>query len=404
MMTNTITLSDQQVADYHEDGYLIIRNVLSIDEIAEFRQYVQQQVETNAYPPSLKYPTPGKYTISGNQMAEPGLASVAEHPVVVDAVECLLGQPAHLTAYVVYVRTPGDRGSGAHCDYKRWRPVGSSMNWLFAIIPITDFDLEFGPFLVSPGSHKLASVIDPHSQVWDLNPPDANQLAAFIDPELKAGDLLLADQHTWHKAPAGTASRDRCGVFNKYCAANAPPAVGYYPYHPVALDALSDVGKRLLPVCFDQPITTTRLLVDRLSSQESRFLLLHNGEGNRWQLPGGQGWEEMGLVAWDIGSRVGSLQSLIETQLSVSTPWVSYIEDDEQEDGVCRIYGYTDHDHAFDGLKNNNGSRYGWFTREQLHQMLGESDPICRSIRTWQKEDIVRGKGKACHQSKRQFD
>ena len=80
------------------------------------------------------------------------------------------------------------------------------MNWLFAIIPITDFDLEFGPFLVSPGSHKLASVIDPHTQVWDLNPPGASQLAAFIDPELKAGDLLLANQHTWHKAPAGTAA------------------------------------------------------------------------------------------------------------------------------------------------------------------------------------------------------
>ena len=50
MMTNTITLSDQQVADYHEDGYLIIRNVLSTDDIAGFRQYVQQQIEANAYP------------------------------------------------------------------------------------------------------------------------------------------------------------------------------------------------------------------------------------------------------------------------------------------------------------------------------------------------------------------
>ena len=67
MMTNTITLSGQQVADCHEDSYLIIRNVLSTDEIAEFRQYVQQQIEVNAYPPSLKYPFPGKYTISGNQ-------------------------------------------------------------------------------------------------------------------------------------------------------------------------------------------------------------------------------------------------------------------------------------------------------------------------------------------------
>ena len=31
MMTNTITLSGQQVADCHEDSYLIIRNVLSTD-------------------------------------------------------------------------------------------------------------------------------------------------------------------------------------------------------------------------------------------------------------------------------------------------------------------------------------------------------------------------------------
>ena len=50
MMTNTVKLSDQQVAECHEDGYLIIRNVLSTDEIAEFRQYVQQQIEANAYP------------------------------------------------------------------------------------------------------------------------------------------------------------------------------------------------------------------------------------------------------------------------------------------------------------------------------------------------------------------
>ena len=55
MMTNTVTLNDQQVTECHEDGYLIIRNVLSTDEIAEFRQYVQQQIEANAYPPSLKY-------------------------------------------------------------------------------------------------------------------------------------------------------------------------------------------------------------------------------------------------------------------------------------------------------------------------------------------------------------
>ena len=215
-------------------------------------------------------------------------------PDVVDAVEGLLGQPAHLAAFVTYVRTPGNLGGPAHCDYKRWRPVGSSMNWLFAIIPLTDFDEEFGQFLVSPGSHKLTQVIDKSARVLDLTRPDPEQLAPFIDPELKTGDLLLVNQHTWHLAPTGTAKEDRCGVFHKFCAANAPPAAGYYPYNTAARNALSDAGKRLIPVCFDKPLTTSRLLIERPSPAETQFLLLRDEENDRWELPGGQGWEEEG--------------------------------------------------------------------------------------------------------------
>ena len=253
--------------------------------------------------------------------------------MVVGAVESVLSQPAYLTAYVAYLRTPGDKGAGAHCDYKRWRPVGSSMNWVFAIIPLTDFDVEHGPFLVSPKSHKLTQVIDKDAHILDLTRPDAKQLAPFIDPELKAGDLLVVNEHVWHKAPAGTTTEDRCGIFNKYCAVNAPPAAGYYPYNPVALDALSDDGKRLIPICFDKPITTTRLLIEDTSSQESKFLLHCDGE---WKLPGGEGWEEEKLVGWDVGARIGSLQEIAKTQLGLDVPWMSYIEDVEAEDGSCR--------------------------------------------------------------------
>ena len=198
---NAPILNDQQIADFHENGYAIVRNVLSPDEADKFRRVVQQQARCNSYPASLNYPEPGKYTIAGNKMAESSLASIAEHPTVVNAVECALGQPAHLTAFVAYLRSPGDRGSGGHCDYKRWRPVGSSMNWVFAIIPLTDFDKVYGPFMVSPGSHKLAQVIDEDAHILDLTRPDTKQLAPFIDPELKAGDLLITSEHTWHSAP-----------------------------------------------------------------------------------------------------------------------------------------------------------------------------------------------------------
>ena len=398
---NTPILNDQQIADFHENGYAIVRNVLSPEEVDKFRPIVQEQAQCNSYPASLKYPEPGKYTIAGNKMAESSLASIAEHPTVVNAVECALGQPAHLTAFVAYLRSPGDRGSGGHCDYKRWRPVGSSMNWVFAIIPLTDFDKVYGPFMVSPGSHKLPQVIDEEAHILDLTRPDTKQLAPFIDPELKAGDLLITNQHTWHSAPAGTATDDRCGIFHKYCAINAPPSAGYYPYNSAALNSLSDAGKRLIPVCFNKPITTTRLLIECPSSGESKYLLLRDDENDRWELPGGEGWEEEEGVGWDIGARIASLQDLTKTQLGLEIPWTSYIEDVEEADGICRVYGYSD---ASLGSKALANGRYDWFTKDGVGQMLGDSDYIRHAIHTWDREDIIRGKGKACRQSKEQFD
>lgn len=399
-MTTTITptLSEQQIADYNEEGYLIVRNVLSPKEADELRRVVQKEVQRDAYPSSLTYPQPAKYTVSGNRLAAPGLTAIAEHPTVVGAVESALGQPVHLTAYVAYLRTPGDKGAGAHCDYKRWRPVGSSMNWMFAIIPLTDFDEAYGPFLVSPKSHKLTQVIDPDAHILDLTRPNAEQLPPFIDPELKAGDLLVVNEHVWHKAPAGTTTEDRCGIFNKYCAVDAPPAAGYYPYDPAALDALSDDGKRLIPTCFDKPITTTRLLIEDTSTQESKFLLHRDEE---WKLPGGEGWEEEKLVGWDVGARIGSLQEITQTQLGLDVPWMSYIEDIEEKDGICRVYGFSDENLDIDALANGGCE---WFTKSELKQRFGESNTIYGAVDAWQQVDVIRGKGKACSQSRTQFE
>lgn len=400
-MTIIPSLSEQQIADYHEDGYVILRNVLSAKEADELRHVVQEEVKRDAYPSTLKYPEPAKYTVSGNRLADPGLTEIAEHPTVIGAVESALGQPAHLTAYVAYLRTSGDKGGRAHCDYKRWRPVGSSMNWVFAIIPLTDFDTEYGPFLVSPKSHKLTQVIDPDAHILDLTRPDREQLPDFIDPELKAGDLLVVNEHVWHEAPPGTTTEDRCGIFNKYCAIDAPPAAGYYPYNPTALDALSDDGKRLIPVSFDKPIATTRLLIEDSSSQESKFLLHRNAKTSEWELPGGEGWEEEDLVGWDVGARVGSLQDITETQLGLEVSWMSYIEDVEEEDGICRIYGFSDENLDINVLTDKGCE---WFTKSELKQRLGESDAICGAVNTWQQADVIRGKGTACRQSRRQFD
>ena len=125
--------------------------------------------------------------------------------------------------------------------------------------------------MVAPGSHKLESVIDRDAHIWDVTAPDREKMAEFVDPDLKAGDVLLMNGHTWHLPPAGSTEQDRVGFFNKYCAVNAPPAAGYYPYSPASRDVLSDEGKRLIPVAFDKPIATTELLIEDTSEATHFF-------------------------------------------------------------------------------------------------------------------------------------
>ena len=400
---HTNALSNEQITDYNENGFLILRNVLSPNGTHKLRNLVEEHAPSDSY--SLNYPEPGKYTISGNKLGvHPGFAPIAEHPEIIDAVECLLGARSHLSAYVAYVRTPGDKGSRKHNDYKRWRPVGSSMNWLFAIVPLTDFNSEFGPLLVSPKSHKLHRIIDTTTRIWDVKQPDTNDLNPFIDPELKAGDLMLLNMYTWHWAPGGNSTKNRSGMFNKYCAVNAPPAAGHYQYNQAAHSSLSDLGKRLLALHTDMPLMTTRLLIDRPSTEQSDFLLVYDIENQRWDLPGGTGWEEKNqVVGWDVGSRIGSLQSLVRTQLDLNVSWMSYICDVEEPTGLCRVYGYTDTHKSF-APSAKNDFRCDWFTQVQLNDMFPTDHYIPSTIRTWQRGDIIRGKGKACNQSAYQFD
>ena len=119
-----------------------------------------------------------------------------------------------------------------------------------------------------------------------------------------------------------------------------------------------------------------------------------------WELPGGAGWEEESS-GWDVGSRIGSLQALIDAQLGLKVPWMSYIDDWTEEDGVCRVYGYSD-----DGVRVRvpaNGNR-NWFTPGEIRYRFGDTHPISLALDAWERRDIVRGKGKACHQSRNQFE
>ena len=159
------TLSQVQIDSFRDRGFLVVSDLLSTDEVTRIAEAARAEFETHRYMAAkARFPAPTKYVLSEDSLRLPDIRLVVDHPSIVSAVGELLADEVCLSAFVIYSMPPGTQGTGgdyqrthesAHCDYKPFRPVGSSLRWLFVIVPLVDYTEEVGPLLVSPGSHQI---------------------------------------------------------------------------------------------------------------------------------------------------------------------------------------------------------------------------------------------------------
>lgn len=403
-------LSAAQLRDYERDGFLVLRNQIPDHEIERLERAVDRNppLDGTLDPTAPVFPAPGRYTLALNCLKDPDLAFLAEHPAIVPVAADLLGDDPRLTAFVIYDRTPGGNGLPIHNDYKRWRPVGSSMNWLFTIVPFCDYDTAAGPLFVSPGSHRLERVsrgADGPCPV-EVAPAIRPDESSFVDPEIRRGDLLLMNMHLWHRASPNKATHHRQGAFNKYCAASAPPATGFYLYDDDVHAALSPDNRSILGVHSDQPLATTRLVLMREGKSEPELLVLpadtatagQSGPAGQLRLPGGPTFVERAIPDWDHGNVIASLQANLRVELRIETPWGSYIGDFDEGDHLCRVYGYTLGDQGFP-VPYTPGQ---WLGRSQLasaYDQLAFGYEL-EAFDRWLDPTVIRGKGLTQAQSR----
>jgi hypothetical protein len=334
-------LTSDQISDYERDGFLVLRGRFGDAEISRMESALERNPPLDGTLDAPKrYPEPGRYTLANNCPKDPDLAFLAEHPAVTGPAGELLGDEPRLTAFVIYDRTPGGPGIPSHNDYKRWRPVGSSMNWLFTIVPFCDFDGSAGQLFVSPGSHRLERIRPGRERPLEVGPAIRPDESSYVDPELRRGDLLLMNMHLWHQASGNTSDHSRVGAFNKYAAASAPPATGYFLYDDDVHRALSPEGQRLLAVHSDKPVGTTRVVLLRQRNDATEVLMMRD-ESGQWHLPGGEAVVERAIPDWDHGNYIAAAQQHLRSQLRIETPWLTYVGDYDEGDHLCRVYAYT---------------------------------------------------------------
>ena len=395
-------LPPNQIESFHDQGFLVLPGLFADEDLRRLDKAILRHAKQQTAAGGKRYPARGcQFTIIGSVMADPDLAFLAEHEAVVGAARQLLEAPPVLSAFVGYLKTPGAAGTSgdyerssatAHCDYKTYQQAGSSLHWLFCIVPLVDLDEPTGQLFVSPGSHRLSRIEDGPHGIRRVIRASAAEIAPVEDTKLRRGDLLLMHGFTWHEGGPNRSDHDRYGIYNKYRAAHAPPAAGPNLFSNQSYEALSEAGRSLLPHHSDKTIGSCRLILEH----EGRFLLYQAEGAKAWSLPGGAiGREDRKRGVVDQGNVVASLEDAAAQRIGLDLPWATYIGDYDEGAGLCRVYAHpVDEAPAAPAAA---GTQTEWFTAQRLRQM---SDDLAGGFEAaaldhWLDKRPIRGIGQS---------
>ncbi|MCQ6560521.1 phytanoyl-CoA dioxygenase family protein [Paenibacillus mendelii] len=210
-------LSKEQIASYHENGYLIgLEPVFGDSEMLQLNEDLQKLAQ-------LLEPGEKMSAIREWHMSSKWLYDVCTNPKILDYVEAILGPNFYMWGSQFFAKAPGSRDTVAwHQDAYYWplHPHNSVTVWL----AFTDVDEENGAMRIIPKSHKAGlikhtsvtgdSVLALELEQGTFNEADAQSLV------LKAGQISLHDDAIVHGSPANGSTRWRNGLTIRYSGTN----------------------------------------------------------------------------------------------------------------------------------------------------------------------------------------
>jgi phytanoyl-CoA hydroxylase len=232
------TLTKAQVEQYRELGYLVVADVLDAGLLGEIRRTVDAIVadagkvttHTDVYdleeshtpenPRVRRIKTPHKHF--------PFFAELTRHPRITGILAQLIGSDIRLHGAKLNMKSAG---YGAAVEWHQdWAFYPHTNDEVLATgLYLDDCDMENGPLLVVPGTHK-GPVRDHHANGY---------FAGAMDPELKgldyskavpltgkAGSMTIHHARLVHGSALNTSAKPRRLLLHEYAAADAWPLLG----------------------------------------------------------------------------------------------------------------------------------------------------------------------------------
>jgi ectoine hydroxylase-related dioxygenase (phytanoyl-CoA dioxygenase family) len=210
---------EAHAAAIDRDGYTIVRDFLSAEDLAEVRRVLALYLGDRAGRNNFEgYRTERVYTLVARARV---FWKIAMDPRVVALCERYLLPSFLLTASQAIEIRPGETPQPFHVDdgfytVPRPRPMIS----LSTIVAVDAFTADNGGTEVVPGSHlwgdaDLADIID---QIMAESPERQERVAALARPvEMPAGACVVFAGTLVHRGGANRSAAPRCAFSNQYC-------------------------------------------------------------------------------------------------------------------------------------------------------------------------------------------
>jgi ectoine hydroxylase-related dioxygenase (phytanoyl-CoA dioxygenase family) len=208
-------LTTAQRLSWEANGYLLIEDALTPDELAAYRAAADDAEERWRRMPELPgCRIPEFEEIEGILEYDLRFLDLLEHPRLFPLVREVLGPDIQMIDNGYYITPPGNgvRGSAWHSDVaRRMRGVEHSRSVMMVrlMIPLEDVAADGGATLVIPGSHRFPATVEIPKVDLPEEMPGAVPLAC------KAGAAYFFNGHL-HHSPSNnrSASTRRMLLFN----------------------------------------------------------------------------------------------------------------------------------------------------------------------------------------------
>lgn len=228
---NVADIGEEQIKQYHEEGYILVEQLLNEAEIQQCKEALTDIVFGRAVG-KIGYEKSPDHILSAEEKElsvrkiqdfagyEPRLQQVIDHPQILAVLEAIFGEKAKLVQNMALMKPAyGGREKPWHQDMA-YGPLALTKAICGVWIALDDAEVDNGCLRLIPRSHMDGAT--PHYAVRDWQICDTNlSLNRIVAAPVKAGGLLFFHGLLHHGTPSNNSPNRRRSLQHHYAPQSA---------------------------------------------------------------------------------------------------------------------------------------------------------------------------------------